>query len=239
MKVEMRFHKSLLKYTDEVREITFDVATYGQLISALEATFPKLKTVINQIKNKQITDNFSIVDLVNNKILTFQDYFSKKIKSAKLCLLPIIAGSKSSLETALVAAAIIAVAIYAPQLGATMVEGAAVSGTAVAAGGTATALGTAVMTVGVSMMIGAVMMEIMKPPKSDGSGDAAARQNDAFGPLQHTLNSGTPIPLVYGRHRVAGHLLSGEVRTIDKGPERSTEYIMKRIFENKYPGLSF
>ena len=36
MKVEMRFHKSLLKYTNEVREITFDVGTYSQLISALK-----------------------------------------------------------------------------------------------------------------------------------------------------------------------------------------------------------
>jgi len=233
MKVEMRFHKSLLKYTNEVREITFDVANYSQLISALEVTFPKLKTVIKQIQNKQITDNFSIVDLVNNRILTFQDYFSKKIKSAKLCLLPIIAGSKSSLETALIAAAIITIAVT------TGGAGLFATGGTVVAGGTATTLGTALITAGVTMMVGAVMMEIMKPPKSDGSGDAAARQNDAFGPLQHTLNSGTPIPLVYGRHRVAGHLLSGEVRTIDKGPERSTEYIMKRIFENKYPGLSF
>lgn len=233
MKVEMRFHKSLLKYTNEVREITFDVGTYSQLISALEVTFPKLKTVIKQIQNKQITDNFSIVDLVNNRILTFQDYFSKKIKSVKLCLLPIIAGSKSSLETALIAAAIITIAV------ATGGTGLFATGGTVVAGGTATTLGTAVVMAGVSMMVGAVMMEIMKPPKSDGSGDAAARQNDAFGPLQHTLNSGTPIPLVYGRHRVAGHLLSGEVRTIDKGPERSTEYIMKRLFENKYPGLSF
>lgn len=233
MKVEMRFHKSLLKYTNEVREITFDVGTYSQLISALEVTFPKLKTVIKQIQNKQITDNFSIVDLVNNRILTFQDYFSKKIKSVKLCLLPIIAGSKSSLETALIAAAIITIAV------ATGGTGLFATGGTIVAGGTATTLGTAVVMAGVSMMVGAVMMEIMKPPKSDGSGDAAARQNDAFGPLQHTLNPGTPIPLVYGRHRVAGHLLSGEVRTIDKGPERSTEYIMKRIFENKYPGLSF
>ena len=234
MKVEMRFHKSLLKYTNEVREITFDVGTYSQLISALEVTFPKLKTVIKQIQNKQITDNFSIVDLVNNRILTFQDYFSKKIKSANLCLLPIIAGSKSSLETALIAAAIITIAVTTGGAGLFATGGTIASGV-----GTATALGTAVMSVGISMMVGAVMMEIMKPPKSDGSGDAAARQNDSFGPLQHTLNPGTPIPLVYGRHRVAGHLLSGEVRTIDKGPERSTEYIMKRIFENKYPGLSF
>ena len=233
MKVEMRFHKSLLKYTNEVREITFDVATYSQLISALEVTFPKLKTVIKQIQNKQITDNFSIVDLVNNRILTFQDYFSKKIKSAKLCLLPIIAGSKSSLETALIAAAIITIAVT------TGGAGLFATGGTIVAGGTATTLGAYVVGVGISMMVGAVMMEIMKPPKSDGSGDAAARQNDAFGPLQHTLNPGTPIPLVYGRHRVAGHLLSGEVRTIDKGPERSTEYIMKRTFGNLFPGLNW
>jgi predicted phage tail protein len=233
MKVEMRFHKSLLKYTNEVREITFDVGTYSQLISALEVTFPKLKTVIKQIQNKQITDNFSIVDLVNNRILTFQDYFSKKIKSAKLCLLPIIAGSKSSLETALIAAAIITIAVT------TGGAGLFATGGTIVAGGTATTLGAYVVGVGISMMVGAVMMEIMKPPKSDGSGDAAARQNDAFGPLQHTLNPGTPIPLVYGRHRVAGHLLSGEVRTLDKGPERSTEYIMKRTFGNLFPGLNW
>jgi predicted phage tail protein len=233
MKVEMRFHKSLLKYTNEVREITFDVGTYSQLISALEVTFPKLKTVIKQIQNKQITANFSIVDLVNNRILTFQDYFSKKIKSAKLCLLPIIAGSKSSLETALIAAAIITIAVT------TGGAGLFATGGTIVAGGTATTLGAYVVGVGISMMVGAVMMEIMKPPKSDGSGDAAARQNDAFGPLQHTLNPGTPIPLVYGRHRVAGHLLSGEVRTLDKGPERSTEYIMKRTFGNLFPGLNW
>jgi len=237
MKVELRFHKSLLKYTNEVREVTFDVSTYSQLISALEATFPNLKVIINQIRNKQVNDNFSIVDLVNNKILTFQDYFSKKIKSAKLCLLPIIAGSKSSLETFLIGAALIAVAIYAPGLGAAIVDGVAVSGTAVAAGGISTTVGTMLIGAGVGMMVGAVMQEIMKPPKPDSNGDKAARANDSFGPLQHSLASGTPIPIVYGRHRVAGHLLSGEIRTLDKGPERTADYIMKRTFGNLFPGL--
>ena len=231
MKVELRFHKSLLKYTNEVREVTFDVSTYAQLISALEVTFPNLKSIIKQIRNKHITDNFSIVDLINNRLLTFQDYFSKKIKSAKLCLLPIIAGSKSSLETFLIAAAIITIAVT------TGGSGLFATGGTIASGGTATALGAALVTVGTTMMISAVMSEIMKPPKPDSSGDKAARQNDAFGPLQHTLASGTPIPIVYGRHRVAGHLLSGEIRTLDKGPERTADYIMKRTFGNLFPGL--
>lgn len=234
MKVELRFHKSLLKYTNEVREVTFDVSTYAQLISALEATFPDLKVIIKQIRNKQITDNFSIVDLINNRLLTFQDYFSKKIKSAKLCLLPIIAGSKSSLETFLIAAALIAVAVYNPAFAVQTAEA-----TTIAAGATATTAGTMLITVGTSMMIGAVMQEIMKPPKPDSSGDKAARANDTFGPLQHSLASGTPIPIVYGRHRVAGHLLSGEIRTLDKGPERTADYIMKRTFSQIFPGLNW
>lgn len=233
MKVELRFHKSLLKYTNEVREVTFDVSTYSQLISALEATFPNLKVIINQIRNKQVNDNFSIVDLVNNKILTFQDYFSKKIKSAKLCLLPIIAGSKSSLETFLIGAALVAIAVYNPAFAVQA------TGSTIAAGATATTVGTMLIGAGVGMMVGAVMQEVMKPPKPDSSGDKAARANDTFGALQHTLASGTPIPIVYGRHRVAGHLLSGEIRTLDKGPERTADYIMKRTFSQIFPGLNW
>ena len=43
MKIKLKFHKTLLKYTDEVKDVTFDVTTYGQLISAIEASFPNLK----------------------------------------------------------------------------------------------------------------------------------------------------------------------------------------------------
>tara|TARA_R100000329_G_scaffold130108_1_gene109186 strand:+ start:103 stop:771 length:669 start_codon:yes stop_codon:yes gene_type:complete len=221
MKVNLRFHKTLLKYTDEVRDVTFDVASYGQLISAIEASFPKLKKIIKQIKNKQITDNFSLVDLEKNRLLTFNDYLSKKIRSTNLCLSPIVAGGKSNLETALVATALIVASFYIP--GSKEIAGMAIN--------------QMVFTVGFAMLTSAVTAELMKPPKKDGT-DEEARENDAFGSLQHTIASGTPIPLVYGRHRVAGQFLSGEIRTLEKPPQRANQpNVMKEIFKSSYESL--
>ena len=223
MKVNLRFHKTLLKYTDEVRDVTFDVASYGQLISAIEASFPNLKKVIKQIKNKQITDNFSLVDLDKERVLTFNDYMSKKIRSVNLCLSPIVAGGKSNLETALIATAIIAISFTDPVAGFTIAQG--------------INAGQVLFAVGVAMLTSAVTAELMKPPKKDGT-DEEARENDAFGSLQHTIASGTPIPLVYGRHRVAGQFLSGEIRTLEKPPQRANQpNVMKEIFKSSYESL--
>ena len=87
------------------------------------------------------------------------------------------------------------------------------------------------------MLVSAVTAELMKPPKRDGT-DEIARENDAFGSLQHTIASGTPIPLVYGRHRVAGQFLSGEIRTLEKPPQRKNQSnIMKDIFKSSYGSL--
>ena len=231
MKIKLKFHKTLLKYTDEVKDVTFDVTTYGQLISAIEASFPNLKKVIKQIKNRQVTDNFSLVDLDSERVLTLNDYMSKKIRSVNLCLSPIVAGGKSNLETALLAAAIITLAVT------TGGSGLFATGGTIASGGTATALGSILIGVGTGMLVSAVTAELMKPPKRDGT-DEIARENDAFGSLQHTIASGTPIPLVYGRHRVAGQFLSGEIRTLEKPPQRKNQSnIMRDIFKSSYGSL--
>ena len=232
MKIKLKFHKTLLKYTDEVRDVTFDVTTYGQLISAIEASFPKLKSIIKQIKNRQTTDNFSLVDLDKERVLTFNDYMSKKIRSVNLCLSPIVAGGKSNLETALIATALIAAAFLLP--GATTTVAATETAAATT---TFTTFGQVLFATGVAMLTSAVTAELMKPPKKDGT-DEEARENDAFGSLQHTIASGTPIPLVYGRHRVAGQFLSGEIRTLEKPPQRANQpNVMKEIFKSSYESL--
>jgi predicted phage tail protein len=224
MKVTISFHKSLLSYTNDTREVTFDVVTYSQLISALEASFPKLRKVIKQIKNSKNTDNFGLIDLVSEKVLTSLDYFRKKVSSNRLFLVPLVAGSKNqNLTTALIGIALITVAIMNPAFAAPLLE--------MAVG--ATTVGGMVFGAGVSMLIGAVVAEIMKPPKPDNTPDGPVRENDQFGSLQHTTASGTTIPLVYGRHRVAGQFLSGEIRTLEKSPDKSSADILKELFEGK------
>jgi predicted phage tail protein len=47
--------------------------------------------------------------------------------------------------------------------------------------------------------------------------DQNVRSNDMFGGLQNTISSSTPIPLIYGMHRVPGQLISGYLDTVDHG----------------------
>ena len=49
--------------------------------------------------------------------------------------------------------------------------------------------------------------------------DQNIRSNDMFGSLQNTIDSGVPIPLIYGMHRVTGQLISGYLDTVDHGKE--------------------
>ena len=47
--------------------------------------------------------------------------------------------------------------------------------------------------------------------------DSSTRQAGAFGSLTNTTENGTPIPLIYGLHRVAGQMLSGYIESEDHG----------------------
>ena len=194
MKISLKFHKTLIKYTD-VAEVTLHVDNYMQLISALSANFPKLRKVISQIKNQSIEDNFGLIDLKEKRLLKSLDYQKKKIVSDELYLTPLVAGSKNGGNLQIIlGAALIAVGVV---ISPTSPDAAAYF-----------------INAGVSLILSGVITNIAAMMEPDGPTDASTRGNDAFGSLQNTLNTGTPIPLVYGRHRVAGHFLSGEIRTI-------------------------
>jgi len=206
VKINLKFHKTLIKYTD-VAEVTLHVDNYMQLVSALSANFPKLRKIIKQIKNQSIEDNFGLIDLKEKRLLKSLDYQKKKIASDELYLTPLVAGSKNGGNLQIIlGAALVAVGAFIsvqgnPDLGAYFINA------------------------GVSLILSGVITNIAAMMEPDGPTDASTRANDAFGSLQNTLNTGTPIPLVYGRHRVAGHFLSGEVRTILT--TRSTEFKRK------------
>jgi len=203
MIVKVRFHKSIQKYTD-MKEVEFNIATYRQLESALETAFPKLKRIMKQVKNRSIDDGFGLYDLDNKRLLTRLDYLQKKIKSNMLYLMPFVAGHKRAGVTQMILGAI------------TFAIGAAIF--AYVPGGQE--FGTQMMITGATMFIGGVVTYMLTPPPKDQESDAAVRDNNAFGSLRNTVETGTSIPLVYGRHRVAGHFISGEVRTLEKAPTR-------------------
>ena len=60
---------------------------------------------------------------------------------------------------------------------------------------------------GISMVIGGVMQMLTPQPKLGGVGEEEARSK-YLGGIQNTTTIGTTIPLLYGRRRIGGHILS-------------------------------
>ena len=79
-----------------------------------------------------------------------------------------------------------------------------------------------VMKMGISMVLSGVMGMMMKTPKPSVIGsqttDSEARiENKIFQGLQNTTQSNTPVPIIYGRTRVGGQFVSGEILSIQHG----------------------
>jgi hypothetical protein len=101
------------------------------------------------------------------------------------------------------------------------------SGTAAAGAG----LGISASTLALNAGLALVTSLFTQKPEALTSVDQQVRQNNMFGSLQNTIDSGTPIPLVYGMHRVAGQFISGYVDSIDHG--KSDEVA---VFDQFEPG---
>lgn len=98
--------------------------------------------------------------------------------------------------------------------------GSAAVGAAGATGSTAAAaagLGSFGTTLAVNAGLALVTSLFTQKPESLTSRDQQVRQNNMFGSLQNTIDSGTSIPLLYGQHRVAGQFISGYIDSIDHG----------------------
>jgi predicted phage tail protein len=194
----------------------------------LGSIHPRFKNYAKAIDNGDCQEGYAILDK-NLKVVCDQDLF---IKSAKrddtFYIVPAIVGGGGKRGNMLLLAAL---AIAAPGVGSMISGGSFLGGYGAVGTSVATTLGMAApkagvgmaMSIGQSIGINAglalVTSLFTERPNDIKQTDQNIRSNDMFGSLQNTIDSGVPIPLIYGMHRVTGQLISGYLDTVDHGKE--------------------
>ncbi len=203
--VTLKFHPILLQYTNGVCEHTVKVNDLFDIRSSLENLFPKLGTHIQRIRcGKNSRENIALVN-INKRILGKMDYYLNKLSKidTEFHVVPLFCGGGGDGTGQMI-------------LGAVLI----VVGIVVATYGGQPALGMQIAMAGAGMMYGGYMAKNMKTPAQHGPDtvDSESRnQNNIFAGLQNTTSSNVPIPILYGRTRVGGQFISGEILSIQHG----------------------
>tara|TARA_R110002020_G_scaffold436880_3_gene647054 strand:- start:394 stop:1056 length:663 start_codon:yes stop_codon:yes gene_type:complete len=201
--ITLKFHPLLRKYTRGLEEHVLNINDFNDLRSALESLFPALGKHIRQIKSgKNRRDNLALVNK-NKRIISQQDYILNRLKSddTEFMVVPLFFGGGDDMSIWQIIAGIALIVI----------------GTLVFIYGDKQ-IGAMIIGMGISMLTSGIISMITAVDLPDETTDSQVRRdNKIFNGLQNTINSNTPIALIYGRTRVGGQFVSGEVRTYEHG----------------------
>ena len=251
MLATIKIHSAYKKIFNDVLEYNVDLNTYADVLLYLTSSNRKFEKYVKSSELDLIDETFCILDK-KREVIGEQDLFIRKVKDQDcFYVVPSIVGGGGKSGKYLLLAAAVAAAAYTggASLGARggssgaalgMAPGAmggAISSSAAytAAGGGMAGLGAAASTAwagmgtfGQSLAVNAGLalataLFTKRKPSDNKQTDSDVRQNDMFGSLKSTISSGTPIPLVYGLHRVSGHLISGYLDTTVHGKNDPTK----------------
>ena len=201
--VTLKFHPLLRKYTQGLKEHTLNVNDILDIRNGLESLFPRLGLHIRQIKNgTNRRENMALINK-NKRILNREDYFINLLREddTEFMVVPLFWGGSddANVMQIIVGAAFIVVGAILTIIGQGWI-------------------GVPMMQMGAGMMISGIIGKLMAPDLPDETTDSEARRdNKIFNGLQNTISSNTPVALIYGRTRVGGQFVSGEVRSYEHG----------------------
>ncbi len=208
----LKFHSSLHKYVSNPR-LKVSLNSCDEVINFLKGTQPKLAKYINKILLGKTVENLMLCNS-KGKVITREEYvFKKPADDETLHIVPCVFGGGGKFGRIIIGVALVALSFAVP--------GAAGLGALLKGTASMGFVQSLVFGIGVSMTLGGLAALFTKTPKAarmenkfDGE---ARRENDMFGALQNTTDSGTPIPLVYGNMRIAGQLISGYLDVSEHG----------------------
>jgi len=225
--INLKIHSAYNNFFEETT-YSFEATVIHDIIAYLRGVHPKFSKYIKQVISGESSEPFCLLDS-NLKPITADMVDIKRFKDGDtIHLVPAIAGGGGKSITKAIYVVFAAVAIYYA-IGYMASAGAmapvdpmtgVAAGTQGAGGYTATAATlTPLQMAGLQVGLSAVSMLMTKSPaaRSSKQTESTSRDNDMFGSLKNSSTSGTPIPLIYGRHRVAGQFMSGYITTIGHG----------------------
>jgi predicted phage tail protein len=233
--VTLKFHPTIQKYTNGVNEHTVNVNDFVDIKNCLESLFPALGIHIRRIRGgANRRENLALVNK-DKRVIRTEDYFLNRLdkKDTEFYVVPLFIGGGGGgmgqiiLGVALVALVVMTGGTAAPILAPmTSLAGGAVIGGSTLGMIAGVTVGSMLMSMGVNLIISGVMAMMMKPPKLAVHGaqttDSEARaDNKIFAGLQNTTNSNVPVPMIYGRTRIGGQFISGEIMSIQHGRNES------------------
>ncbi|EPC5388286.1 tail assembly protein [Serratia proteamaculans] len=175
----------------------FAVDSPQEAIKALCVNFPELQKFLLESKERGLT--FAVFEGKRNLA---KDDLSFPSNGADIRIAPVITGSKKA-------------GIFQTILGAVLVVAGAVI--TYMSGGTATPLTSSMMMSGAAMMLGGVI-QMLSPMQ----GGLASRQDPdnkpsyAFGGPVNTIAQGNPVPILYGKRRIGGAIISAGIYAEDQ-----------------------
>ena len=221
MLVTIKIHSAFSKFFPK-SEFKADLNKYADIPFYLGSMHPRFSRYANAIDHGDCQEGYALLDK-NLKLVRDQDLFIKSIKADDVFYLtPAIVGGggKRGNMLLLLAAAIALPGVVSAATGGTFAGGyssaAAVGETALTASGASSSAVALSQTIAINAGLAIVTSMFTSRGKIKET-DQNIRQNDMFGALQNTIDSGTPIPLIYGMHRVPGQFISGYLDTVDHG----------------------
>jgi len=219
--VTIKIHSAFSKFFPK-SEFKADLNKYADIPFYLGSMHPRFSRYANAIDHGDCQEGYALLDK-NLKLVRDQDLFIKSIKADDVFYLtPAIVGGggKRGNMLLLLAAAIALPGVVSAATGGTFAGGyssaAAVGETALTASGASSSAVALSQTIAINAGLAIVTSMFTSRGKIKET-DQNIRQNDMFGALQNTIDSGTPIPLIYGMHRVPGQFISGYLDTVDHG----------------------
>lgn len=225
------------------RKLQADLSRYEDLPRYLGAMHPKFEQYVKKIYLGEVNEGYMLLDK-NLKSITTEDLMMKVVKPEdEFYVVPaIVGGGGKRMGSLLKFAAIAAAAAFAAPYVASVFSGGgaaisvaregAIAASSMGGAGAATAataatggflgfnsFGSFASTLAVNAGLALVTSLFTQAPQSINQTDQAVRQNNMFGSLRNTIDSGVTIPLVYGMHRVAGQFISGYVDSINHSKE--------------------